>query len=251
MDETPDWYEDFFEGEWLDHVSLQPRERTEREIAFILDKLGLEAGSRILDLACGRGRIAVELARRGFRVTGLDLSARSLDLAARAAAEAGVDLTLVRRDMRELADEEAFEAILNVWTSFGYFDREEDDERVLANVARALVPGGLFLIDTINPMVLAARFVPEQRRELEDGNVVIEYRSYDHLNGRFEGVWTFVHPDGSQVELRSSHRSYTAAELARLLRNAGLAVEGAWGSFDGAPLGADVRTILLARRPRD
>lgn len=244
----PRWYETFFEGEWLDYLALRDPELTRQQGAFIVEKLGLEPGAHILDLACGRGRIAIELARRGFEVTGLDLSRRSLELAASAAAEAGVELSLVHRDMRELDDVAVFAGVVNVFTSFGYFEREEDDRRVLANVARALKPAGRFLLDTLNPIAVAAQFVPEQRHEFEDGTVVVEHRRYDDLRGRHDALWTFTHTDGSRCEFRTSLRTYTAAELVRMLAEAGLEVDEAWGGFDGAPLGQGTRTILLARR---
>src|SRR5204863_7350641 len=116
--------------------------RTGRQVEFIVEKLGLGEGSRVLDLACGRGRISIGLAQHGCRVTGLDLSPRSLELARSDAEAAGVEIEFVRRDMRDLDAEGEFDAVVNVFTSFGYFPAQEEDERVLAAVARALVPGG-------------------------------------------------------------------------------------------------------------
>jgi cyclopropane fatty-acyl-phospholipid synthase-like methyltransferase len=96
-----DWFDGFFEGEWLDHLALGASpEWTEAQVAFLVEQLGLHEGTRVLDLACGRGRIAIPLAQRGCRVTGIDLSPRSLELARRDAEAAGVELELVRRDMR-------------------------------------------------------------------------------------------------------------------------------------------------------
>src|SRR3989442_11314585 len=95
-----DRYEGFFEAEWLDYVALGDAERNEQQVAFLVEQLGLAEGTRVLDLACGRGRIAIPLAERGCRVTGLDLSPRSLKLARRDAADAGVALPLIHADMR-------------------------------------------------------------------------------------------------------------------------------------------------------
>ena len=249
MDVAQDWYDGFFESEWLDYLALPAGQREEQQVGFIVERLGLGEGTRVLDLACGRGRISIPLAQHGCRVTGLDLSRRSLELARSGAESAGVELELIERDMRGLDAEEAFDAVVNMFSSFGYFATQADDERVLANVARALVPGGEFLIDTINTVALAAEFKPVNWTELEDGTLFLERRVYDHLTGRHEASWTFVRPDGARSEMRHSMRGYTAPELVRMLDAVDLEVDGAWGSWEGTELGDGTRTILRARKP--
>ena len=249
MTEIPaDWYDGFFEGEWLEYLSLGATSGwTERTVDFLFEQLDLQPGERVLDLACGRGRISIPLARRGLNVVGLDLSPRSLDVARRDAADAGVTLELLQRDMRELDATDEFDAVVNVFSSFGYFDTQEDDERVLTAVSRALVPGGRFFIDTINPIGLARIFTSSDWQEFDDGTLMLERRDYDHLRGRTNAAWTFVRTDGTRSDLRHSMRAYTAAELVALLGEAGLHVDGAWGSWDGAALGDGHRTLLRAR----
>ena len=109
-------------------------------------------GAAILDLACGQGRIAVPLAQRGYRVTGLDLSEQLLDVARAAADAAGVIVEWHRADMRDIPAEWAgrFDYIINIFTAFGYFEDEAENQRVLAGVARALKPDGRFLIESMN-----------------------------------------------------------------------------------------------------
>jgi len=245
-----DWFDGFFEGDWLDHLALgSSPEWTERQVDFLVEQLDLREGTRVLDLACGRGRIALPLAQRGCRVTGLDLSPRSLELARRGAEAAGVELELLHRDMRELDAVEAFDVVLNVFSSFGYFAEQPDDERVVRAVARALVPGGAFFIDTVNAITLAPRFREREWSELEGGVTLLERRSWDQLRGRMETTWTFVRPDGSRTEAAFSLRMYTAAELVAMLGAAGLEVDGAWGGWDGADLADGHRILLRARRP--
>jgi 2-polyprenyl-3-methyl-5-hydroxy-6-metoxy-1,4-benzoquinol methylase len=246
---APDWFDGFFEGEWLDYLAVRPPEQTDREAGLIVEALGLQPGMAVLDLACGRGRISVELARRGMQVTGLDLSPGSLELAASAAEEAGVQLVLIHRDMRQLDEVERYDAVVSMFSSFGYFERQEDDERVLANVARALVPGGGLLLDTINPVGLSHRFAPRDWRRFDDGTTLLEEREHDQLAGRVRSEWTFVHRDGDRRTLSFSMRMYTAAELAAMFAAAGLPVERSWGGFGGEKLGEGTRAILLGRRP--
>jgi 2-polyprenyl-3-methyl-5-hydroxy-6-metoxy-1,4-benzoquinol methylase len=251
MSEIPDdWFDGLFESEWLDYLALgQSPEWTEHTIAFLVEQLDLQEGTRVLDLACGRGRISIPLAQRGCRVTGLDLSPRSLEIARRDAEAAGVELELVHRDMRDLDAVAAYDVVLNLFTSFGYFQEDGENERVLHAVARALVPGGAFLIDTLNPITLAPRFKARDWSEHEGGVTLLERHAWDYLPGRVETTWTFVHPDGARNELRFSVRAYTAPELVAMLGGAGLDVDGAWGYWDGSELGNGNRIILRARKP--
>jgi SAM-dependent methyltransferase len=243
-----DWFDGFFEEEWLEYLAAPDEERTAQTVAFIEEQLVLREGSRVLDVACGRGRIAVPLAQHGCRVTGIDLSPNSLARAREAAEAAGVEVELIHLDMRRLDSVEQFDAVINIFTSFGYFADEADDRLVVDAITRALVPGGVFLIDDINPVALMARYREKDWREFGDGTLFLEERRYDHLGGRLEATWTFVRSDGSRSELKHSFRGYTAAELRALLESAGLAVDGAWGSWDGTELGDGIRTILRARK---
>ena len=250
-DVDPRWYDGFFDDDWLQLEGLRPpEERTLAQVDFVVERLGLEPGARILDVPCGHGRHSVELARRGFRVTGVDLSAPSLERARAAADEAGVDLELVRADMRELAFDGDFDAVLNLFTSFGYLETQADDERALAGFAQALRPGGALLLDVINPPGLFRKYRGRDWEAFDDGTLFLSLFEYDPLAGRNVASWTFVRPDGTRSELRHSLRVYTAAELRGMLERAGLAVEQAWGGWDGADLDLDSwRLILLARRP--
>ncbi|MGI8946027.1 MAG: SAM-dependent methyltransferase [Thermoleophilaceae bacterium] len=246
----PRWYETFFEGDWLTLAVDHDAELTLAEVRFILEKLEPPAGGRVLDLACGHGRHAIELAAEGFRVTGLDISEPALAVARKHAAARGAELELLALDMRELDREGAFDAVYNVSSAFGYHPDEQEDLAVLEGVARALVPGGRFLIDTMNGLWLARNFEPRARRKLNDGTVVSEQRHFDAVAGRSSATWRLRRPDGSTNELQHSMRIYTCPELHSLLRQAGLEPDGVWGGVDGSPYGLDRRRMIVrARRP--
>jgi 2-polyprenyl-3-methyl-5-hydroxy-6-metoxy-1,4-benzoquinol methylase len=251
VDVDPRWYEGFFDTDWLRlTVGSIDDERTEREVDFVVERLELEPGARLLDLACGHGRHAIPLARRGLDVVGLDLSEPSLELARERAAAAGADVAWIHADMRDLAFEDEFDAVINMFTAFGYLASQEEDEAVLRAVARALRPDGGFLLETIHAAGLLARFAERDWRELDDGVILLEDRRHDPITGRNEVAWTFVHPDGTRREQRHSLRLYTFPELAAMAARAGLVVEGGWDSVTGGRLEREsFRMALVARKP--
>jgi SAM-dependent methyltransferase len=244
----PNWFEAFFDDDYLRFaVDRFPPEATAAEVDFLAEALGLGKGSRVLDLACGHGRHSVELAKRGCAVTGVDLSEPSLGLAAARAAEAGVEVRFERADMRRLGYEGEFDAVVNMFTAFGYFAEDADNRLVLERVAAALAPGGAFLLDVVNPVSVFARFEARGWHELSGGTIMLEERVYDAARGRFETCWTFT-CGGERRERRFSHRAYTAPELAAMTAAAGLGVERFWGGLDGSELEMGSRRIVMLAR---
>lgn len=247
IEADPRWYESFFDDDWLVIALGHDDQRTPEQVDAIVERLGLEPGARVLDVACGHGRHALRLAQRGLRVTGIDASESSLAHARLAAADAGVEIEYVQGDMRELPWADEFDAAINLYTAFGYFAEESEDERALQAVARALRPDGSFLIDTFNPTALVKGFRPQGWSDLADGRVLLESREYDVRTGRSNAVWTLVGDD--RRELRHSVRAYTYPELAAMLLRAGLEPVADWGGFDGAEFSIDTwRMQILARR---
>jgi SAM-dependent methyltransferase len=245
VDVDPRWYESFFEtDEWLLLAQTRDPERTAREVAFLAGQL--PAGGRILDLACGTGRIAVPLAKEGFEVAGLDISGRALAVARAEAPE----LDLRQGDMRELPWADAsFDGVINLWTAFGYFPTQEEDERALAEVTRVLRPAGVFVLDTVNLSGLHRAFRSQGWSELEGGTLLLERRAHDLTTGRSQAFWTFVRGDGERRELSFDHRLYSPAEYGRLLEGARLVPVRWFGDFDGSDLTLDSwRLIVCAER---
>jgi 2-polyprenyl-3-methyl-5-hydroxy-6-metoxy-1,4-benzoquinol methylase len=242
-----DWFDGYFEEEWLDEIALNiPEERTRKEVDFVLERLELEPRARVLDVACGHGRHSLELARRGFRVTGVDLSPRSIELAREAAASEGLDATFVERDARELDFDAEFDASINLFTSvLGYFDEEAENRRVVEAVARALRPGGSFLVDTINLLSLARGFQELHWEDFASGTLMVEHRAFDFERGRSVADWMFVSRDGSRKTIRHSLRVYAPHELIAMFEAAGLDVVGRWGSFDGDEISFDAWRLIL------
>jgi len=252
------WYETLFRRDYYDYFfvggprGIFPPEQyaklTDAQVDFVVRVLELADGARVLDLCCGHGRHAVRLAQRGYRVTGLDISAYHLRLAASAAREAGVEAAWVHGDMREIPRAAGrFDAVINMFTAFGYFDDEEENQRVLDGVARSLRKGGRFLIDTLNHDYLMRVFRERDWQSRPDGSLTLERRRYDVRTGRIANEWTYVAADGKRRQHRFSHRVYTYLELVEMLSKAGLGVVRSWGNFDGSELTMESpRMIVLA-----
>ncbi len=250
---APWWERIFADGSylrlWSPHFTP---ERTEREVAGVLDLLQPTPGVAILDLACGQGRFAVPLAQRGYQVTGLDLSEQLLDVARGAADAAGVAAEWHRADMRDIPAEWAgrFDYIINIFTAFGYFEAEAENQRVLDGVARALKPGGRFLIELGNRDGVGGQFRERGWHET-DGLLVCTEVSFDPIRGVSSTVWQWDE-GGERQELRFSLRLYTPTELTAMLRAAGLEPVAAYDGLAGSELTHESqRMALVAEKPRE
>ena len=251
MSDQPDrpWYAEFFGEDYLRlyRPYLTPQ-RTEAEVIGLIRRLALPAGSRILDLCCGQGRHSIPLAVLGYRVTGLDLNpillehARALDYDV----EAGV--RWVQGDMRRLPFESEFDAVINVFTAFGYLESEAEDRQVLREVARTLVPGGSFLLDVVNREALVRHFLPAEVEHHEHGLLVLQEQELDLRTSRLAVRITLLEPDGRRKEYRQSIRVYTLTELSGMLAGAGLTLEQYYGDLEGSPLDLNSRRLVLLAR---
>jgi len=250
-DASHDWWKSFFSGLIVDFwkVALPP-EVTRLETDFLIEHLALSAGGRVLDAPCGHGRLAVELARRGCEVTGVDISSELLAEARSAAQDAGVEvsrrLAWRESDMRDLPWSARFQAAFCMGGSFGYFG-DEGDAAYLQAVARALAPGGRFALDGSR---VAETILPSfvERREIERGGIAFESENrYDPERGRIENRYTITR--GSRTETRTaSHRLYTVLQLLGMLRAAGFEPESLHGSLDGAPFRMGSAQLFIVAR---
>lgn len=206
--------------------------------------LRLRTGARVLDLACGAGRHSIELAQRGYGVEGCDLSEALLKAARAAARKARVQVRFTRGDMRGLAYKGEFDAVINVFTSFGYFDRDEDDRKVLAGVARALKRRGKFLMERFNRESMASALPSQSWRVRKDGTVLLYEDTFDVLRGRYDTRQIVVDRSGRKEHV-ASVRAYTFPELRTLFESAGLFVHRVLGGLDLSTYSARSRRIVL------
>ena len=243
---NPNWFETFFDGLALDMWrGVMTPEQTAREADFLIDRLQLQPGWSALDVPCGNGRHALELARRGIRMTGLDISEGFL-AEARASAP---DVDWVHGDMRALPWRDRFDAAYCWGNSFAYFDHANCG-RFLEAIAAALRPGGRFILESgvVSESILPA-LQPE--RSMKIGDIDFSSRAaYNALEGRLDITYTFAR--GDIREVKPIHQwVHSAAEMRRMFSSAGLALEAAFGSLEGDPyrLGSP-RFIALTRSAR-
>ncbi len=216
------WYEEVFDEDFLRTLPFMTAEQTAREAAFIRDSLSPPKGGEVLDVGCGYGRHALELAQQGFRLTGLDLSLPMLIRAADHAQRRGLSVNFVHADMREMTYNGQFDAAYCMLSSFGYFD-EETNLRVAAAICRALKPGGRFLLDIINRDYIVGD-LPSRVWWEGDGCVVLEEVDFNYHTSRALIRRSVVFGNGRQSEQEISLRAYSLHEVGKLLRQAGLRV---------------------------
>jgi len=248
IDRPLSWYVESFGPEYLEIYSHRDAAEGEAEADRIVALLELPRGARVLDLACGAGRHALPLLRRGLRPIGVDLS-QALLLEARRQLP-GDNALFVRGDMRALPFGAGFDAVVSLFTSFGYFAREGDDRRTVHEIARLLRPGGVFLLDFLNAERVRATLVPHSEEQRAGRRILLDRRLSDD-GSRIEKRIR-VYPRGASDPERVFHESvrlYDRDDLVALVRHAGLRVTRLLGSFRGeAHDSGSPRTILLSRK---
>lgn len=218
------------------------------EVSSVLALARTPAGAEVLDLACGPGRHALELARRGFRVTGIDRTRALLDRARAAAVAEALPIEILEGDMRGFSRPESFDLAVSLFTSFGYFRDPADDLRVAENVAHSLRPGGAFVLDVVGKEVLARIFRPRDWHELPGGALWLEDRRVESGWSWMRNRWILLR-NGRREEFQVEHRLYSAVELGALLREAGFSSTEPFGNLGGAPYDEKAeRLVMLARR---
>lgn len=236
--------EDLFDDDYLFfYAEILTDEISDTQTELIWRLLELEPGAKVLDLACGHGRIANRLAVKGAAVTGLDATAGFLELAREDARDRNVEVDYVSGDMRELAWEQRFDAVASVFTSFGYFD-DDDNRRVLQGVRRALRPGGRLWLDVNHLPWLLANFRDQAVVE-RDGQWMINRNRYEPLNSRSINDRTIIR-DGRSRSMQFSVRLFTFPELRDWLLDAGFReVHGYSGRGEELTMDAP-RMVLVA-----
>lgn len=236
-----EWFERSFGEDYLLVYKHRDMQGAKQEVHKMISWLNLEKGAAVLDLCCGMGRHSLALAEAGYEVTGVDLS----EVLLREALKNDVEqqIKFVKADMRSLPITGQFDAIVNLFSSFGYFEKDEEHLQVLLEIKRLLTPGGKFIIDFLNPSYTIANLVPESQR-VDEGQLIQEKRSIEQGYVKKQITITDINYDGLHGKQPERHyleriRLYTCEDFKSLLSKAGLTLETIYGGYNGEPYAAD------------
>jgi len=241
------WYEDWFADERYLALYLH-RNSAEASLALdlIVKSTGIASDAAILDLACGGGRHSIGLAKRGYKnITAIDLSPALIREAKKNAEAEGVRIHFQEQDMRSF--EGSYDLIINLFTSFGYFETDKENEEVIARVGKRLKTGGYFVIDFLNAIVIRRDIIPHDKKIISSGERVEQFREI--RNNRIEKK-ILIHSGENTSEFRESVRLFELKDFERMFEKAGLRIKETFGDYSGVPFnaGSSPRLILVGKK---
>ena len=243
------WYVRSFNRDYLALYPHRDASEAREDVEAIIRLIAPKKGAPLLDLGCGAGRHLVALHKAGFReLTGLDLSSELLDIASKRLTGIGArDVKLVQADMRRIPFVGHFATVLSLFTSFGYFEHDEENAAVLSAVQVALRPGGCFLIDYLNRDWVIAHLTLAEERNAGGRHLCIERRlTTDRL--RVEKTVHLVDASGKEKVYHESVRMYAPSDMEAMLRKAGFVEVRHYGSLRGEPHGPLSRKLVIVAK---
>lgn len=237
------WFDDWFNSpEYLEVYKHRNEIDAEKHVNFILSKLILEPNSNILDMACGAGRHSIIFAKKGFNVTGIDLSENLLSEAIKIALKEKLDIKFIKSDIRKFNSENKFNLILNLFTSFGYFNEDEDNFLVFTKAFELLKTSGFFVLDYFNKDYMLRNLIP-LTEEFKNGKKIIQKRFV--RKGRIEKTIQIIYK-GLTKEYSESVKLYSADQLKNKLLEIGFEIVNLFGDFDGSEFNKESSPRFIA-----
>ncbi len=245
---SEEWFSD--DEFWTQYAPLMFNSERWAEVPAVVDGIisltGVSPGSAILDSCCGPGRHGLEFARRGYKLTGVDITQPYLDAFAASAADESLSVELIHADVRHFVRPDAFSLALNLFTSFGYFESRAEDEAYLRLLCSSLVSGGTLVMDMVGKETAARDFIEGEWFE-RDGKLILTEFS---VVGAWEGLrnrWVII--DGKRRIDRSwVQRLYSAHELESALKIAGFSKVQLFGSTSGALYDNNAKSLIAIAR---
>jgi len=252
-----EWFKDWFNNpEYLSLYKHRDDHDAKKIITLLFNNIKLPENSRCLDLACGNGRHSILFARKGFNVTGLDLSPYLINQAKKRLNSDYKDqknkLKFIIKDMRNIGYKNDFDLIVNLFTSFGYFESRKDNFKVIKEVSQSLKPGGYFLFDFLNKEHLIKTLVPFDIKKL-NGSLFIQKRYIEKsavkkdiiiISNNISGKTAKIHQFLEKIQL------YSISEFRKVFKKNGLTIIKLFGNYKGKRYNQSnsERLIILAQK---
>lgn len=248
------WFEDFFNKDYLTLYSRKgifSTKQAKKETDFVIKVLNLPKNSKILDLACGHGRHTIRLVKKGYKLTGVDLSKTLLNSAKKFAKKEKVEARFIRNDMRKISFKNEFDAVINLFSSFGYFPQEKENLKVLKVINKSLKPRGKFLLDLLNKDRFFKQLPISKLKKIwwkSRNNYILEDISFSK-NKKFVNYLTIISPKGKIRNTYAFMRLYSLLEIKNELRKTGFKILKTYGDYQGNKFTLlSPRLIILAQK---
>ncbi len=241
------WYEEWFGDDYITLYNHRDEEESVKFIKTLQSILKLKKGHKILDLCCGAGRYSIELAKVGYEVTGIDLSEDLIKTAHKNTAKNGLRIDYHIRDMRDIRFVNHFDGVVNMFTSFGYFRKDEENTRVIGAVYKSLTESGWFVLDFMNKESTLEKLQPYDE-SVSNGIKVIQKRRYDIETGRIEKE-ILINKGGVQKGYNESVRLFSIEELRAMFWKIGFEIIREFGDYNGTDLiNESPRVIIIGKK---
>lgn len=259
MEQKKEWFEE--ENFWINYAPIMFDDARWAEAPAVAEKVkeiaGLKEGDSVLDCGCGLGRISVELAILGLKVTGIDIIQSELDAAKESAEAEGVELELINQDLRYFKTDRKFDCSINLYTSFGYCDTIEEDMEILKNMCEPVKKGGTFILECVSRETAILYFTAGEEFERASFNVKTEFS----VEGAWEGLrsrWTLYplesETKGTEVNIKNQkpivdhvfvQRLYPASFLRDKLLEFGFSEAHVYGDYNLSPYNEKAQTMVV------
>lgn len=222
-------------------------ERTRVEVAGVVRLLDLKGNESILDIPSGYGRHSIELAKIGFKVTGVELNSTHIKKAIKEASEKGLDVDFIQDNMLDISYRNKFDTVINMFYSFGFFDTDDENEKVLQNFYNSLKEGGklLFHTDVNIPRILAGKYKEDEVRQLKSGKTLRIVDKYNPEDKKIYGAWIIKDTQGSEIKKDYVVRVYTREEFIDICTRVGFKHFETYSDWDKSPYSENSEDMII------
>ncbi len=242
-----EWFEEWFNtDEYIDVYRDRNNAEAKELVELILKFININPKGEVLDLACGAGRHSILFAQKGFKVTSVDLSEKLLSVAKRTAEENNVEIDFIKSDLRNFSTDKTFDLVLNLFTSFGYFEDDKENLRLFDIAFKYLKNSGYFVLDYFNKTYLENNLVKESKDNFEHCTLVQKR----HIENNRVIKDIFINRNGKNIHFRESVRMFSQKELISAVEDAGFKVSNIFGGFSAEDFDDmnSQRIIIIAQK---